>query len=145
MRKITSRYKDEKKRKRNLLIVGIVLIIVMFGSVFGVIVGSFGKDKTESKIEYNGYEFFNQNDLWYTSIGNFNFVFKYNPNQTKDIETELKYLNNYQNKPLYIYSEDYSAEVEIYRNLFYQNQIVERIQPACFSSEKCEGDLPVKT
>lgn len=143
MRKITSKYQERKKQKRNTLVVGIILIFVMFASVFGIVVNSFGKDKeTDSIIEYNGYEFLNENDLWYTSIGNFDFVFKYNPDQTKDIETELHYLNNYQNKPLYIYSEDYDSKIEIYRNL---DQIVERMQPACFSDEKCEGDYPTKT
>lgn len=143
MRRIISKHKEEKKRKRNLLIIGIILIFVMFGSVFGIIVGSFGQSREkELSMEYNGYEFFSQNGLWYTSAGNLNFAFTYHPTETIDVQTNLNPLNNYQNNPLYIYSEDPNAEIEIYRNF---QQIVERIQSACFSNEKCEGDYPIKT
>ena len=54
-------------------------------------------------------------------------------------------LGSYKNKPLYIFSEDSEAELEIYRNLFYQNQIVQRFQEACPEGEKCEKNIPTKT
>ena len=139
MRSITSK---QNKEKRKQIIVGAILIFVMFGSVFGVIVGSFGKKDNTKKINYNGFEFIKQNDFWFTSDGNLNFVFKYNPKEVAKIDSELMYLDNYYGKPLYIFSESEEAEIEIYRNL---NQIVQRMQPACFDGEVCEENWPVKT
>ena len=46
---------------------------------------------------------------------------------------------------MYIYSENSDAETEIYRNLFYQKSIVQRVQSACLEGEECSGDLPIKT
>ncbi len=142
MRKISSRHAEEKKQKRNQIIVGIILIFVMLGSVFGIIVGSFEKEDN-SKINYNGFEFAKQNNRWILNIGNFNFIFQYNPYQVEEINSEnLKYLDNYYNKPLYISSESNEAISEIYINL---KQIAQRIQFACINEKECEGDLPVKT
>ena len=78
IKRIVSKSEQEKKRKRNSMIIGIILIIVMFGSVFGVVVGSLGQGSSgKNKIEYNGYEFFNENGLWKVSIGEINFIFVY--------------------------------------------------------------------
>ena len=143
IRRIISKSEHEKKRKRNLLVIGIILIFVMFGSVFGMIVGSFGQNSSgKNKIKYGEYEFINENNFWKTSIGELEFVFQYFPTQTRNITTPLKNINNYYNKPLYVSSEDVNSEIEIYRNL---QQISSRIQPACFSKENCTGDFPIKT
>ncbi len=143
IKKILSKSEQEKKRKRNSIIIGLILMIVMFGSVFGVVVGSFGQNfSKKNKTEYNGYEFLNENGLWKVSIGEINFIFKYFPTETKDITNILKNVNNYYNKPLYVSSEDLDSEIEVYRNL---QQIASRIQSACFSKEECEGDFPIKT
>ncbi|MEK6844951.1 MAG: hypothetical protein AABX44_01720, partial [Nanoarchaeota archaeon] len=142
-RKILSKLEQEKKRKRNSRIIGVILMIVMFGSVFGIVVSSFGQNSSgNNKIEYNGYKFFNENGLWKVSAGEINFIFKYSPTQTKNITTNLKKINNYYNKPLYVSSEDLESEIEVYKNL---QQIASRIQPACFNNETCEGDFPIKT
>jgi len=152
MRKIRTKFSEAKRRKRNQMIVGIVLILVMFGSVFGVIVGSFGKDKNNENIEYNGIEFFEQNDFWFASKDGLEFVFRNNPEQVKEINIELNYFNNYEGKPLYVYSENYESELEVLRNFFYQNQIVQRVQSACLNESAdifnlasgCETDSPIK-
>ncbi len=143
IKRIISKSEQEKKRKRNSLIIGVILIIVMFGSVFGIVINSLGGDSSgKSKIKYGEYEFTNENNFWKTSIGNLEFVFQYLPTQTGNITSPLKDINNYYNKPTYIYSEDANSEIEIYRNL---QQIASRMQRACFSSENCTGDFPIKT
>ncbi|MFW9873987.1 MAG: hypothetical protein ACFFG0_12845 [Candidatus Thorarchaeota archaeon] len=144
MRKIISKYKEEKRRKRNGIVIGLILVGIMVFSILGY---SFsGGEKTNSnKITYHNLEFEEQNGFWSTNIGNTLFVFKYNPTQVEEIDANLSNVNNYYNKPLYIYSENKEAESEIYRNLFYQNQIVQRMQYACLEGETCEEDLPVKT
>ena len=147
IKKMISSEEQRKKRKRNSLIIGIVLILVMFGSVFGILINSFGgagssNQGGEEKITYQGYEFINQNGLWTTSVGGFNFIFTYLPQQTINITTSVKDFSTYTGKPLYVYSESIEAEAEIYRNLL---DVAERVQRACFSKDKCDGDYPIKT
>ncbi len=147
MRKLGSKRKEAKKHKRNQLLVGIVLASILFVSIFGY---SFGRgdnsEDNENKFIYNEYEFIEQNGFWFTTIGNFEFSFKYNPNETEQIDSSLNLLEDYYEKPLYISSEDVESETEIYRNLRYRNSVVQRMQPACFEDEECANDeLPVKT
>lgn len=142
MRRLKPKGSEAKKQKKNQMIIGVILIIVMFGSVFGVIVGSFGSKKKDSKIEYNGFEFIKQSNFWILQIGDFAFIFKYNPYEIEEIETEVKFLNNYYNKPLYLSSENSGATYEIASNL---DQITLRTQNACLNESDCEEDLPLKT
>lgn len=142
MRKLKSKHTETKKHRRNQITIGVILIFVMFGSVFGIVVGSFGKENDSKKINYNGYEFIKQNNFWVLNLGDFQFAFKYNPNEVEKIDSELEYLNHYYDKPLYISSENSEATSEIYTNL---NQIVQRMQSACLEKEGCEENLPVKT
>ncbi len=143
IKRIISKSEHEKKRKRNSMIIGIILIIVMFGSVFGIVISSLGGDSQgKKKIKYNEYEFSNENGFWKTSINGLEFIFQYSPAQTKNITSPLKKVNNYYNMPLYTYSEDANSETEIYRNF---QQIASRMQRACFSAENCTGDFPIKT
>ena len=143
IKRIVSKSEQEKKRKRHSMIIGIILIIVMFGSVFGIVLNSFGGDSSgKNKIEYNGYKFLNENGLWRVSVGETNFIFRYFPTQTNNITTNLKNVNNYYNRPLYVFSEDLESEAEVYRNL---QQIASRMQSACFNNETCKGDFPIKT
>ena len=144
MRKIISKYKENKKKRRNGIIIGLVLVGVMLFSVLGYAFRGGGNDDIK-KLNYNGFEFVEQNGFWFTNIENFQFAFKYNPQQIEEIDSEVKYLDNYYNKPLYISSENNEAELEIYRNLFYQNQIVQRMQSACLDEKECDENLPVKT
>jgi len=144
MRKITSKYKEEKKRKRNGIIIGLILVGIMVLSILGYSFLGEEKNNNTEKIIYNNFEFENVNGFWTTKINGIPFAFKYNPTQINETESNLTSLDYY-NKPLYISSENKEAESEIYRNLFYQNQIVQRMQYACLEGEVCEGDFPVKT
>lgn len=142
MRSIGSKKDIEKRQKRNQWIIGGILIIVMLGSTFGYAFYHIGSNNGERiKIEYNGYEFLGQNDFWITTIGGYEFMFRYSPTQVEKSEEELNYLNSYSGKPLYIFSEDYVAEVEIYRNL---GDIVQRFQGGCPENITCTQDWPVK-
>ena len=144
MRKIISKQEEARKKKRNQLIVGFALIFIMLLSVLGY---SFsGGNKSTTKIEYNGFNFIKQDDFWILNMKNFNFIFKNNPNQVEKINSDLKNLENYYGKPLYMYSKNYDAELEIYKNLFYYNQIVQRMQDACLEGNQtdCDETLPVK-
>ncbi|MCX6750778.1 MAG: hypothetical protein NTZ83_04935 [Candidatus Pacearchaeota archaeon] len=145
MREIESKKEAEKRRRKNQIIISVILIVIMMGSAFGYAFYRLGGNNTESnKVEYKGYEFTNQNDFWATKIGNYEFMFRYNPTQVERIESEggaLNYLNSYSEKPLYIFSENYVAEVEIYRNL---GNIVQRFQGACLEEKDCPENWPIK-
>ncbi len=116
----------------------------MFFSVLGYSMNSGGDEETE-KISYNGIDFTKELGLWNAKVSNLQFSFVYNPQETEEINSSLKLLENYAGKPLYLYSGDREALTEVYRNIFYQNLIVQRVQEACFEGEKCEGDFPIKT
>ena len=166
MRKLTSKESERKKQKRNQVLVGIVLIGVLVVSVFGIFVNSFGQNQspaTGNQMEYKGYQFFKdqRNNVWITQIGQKQFAFKYSPQDIIDIvensseinfSGNIKTLNNYANRPLYVYSEDYNSKLEIYRNLYNTSL---RTQDACpdknltneYSELKplsCENEWPVK-
>ena len=131
MRKLKSKHTETKKHRRNQITIGVILIFVMFGSVFGIVVGSFGKENDSKKMDYNGYEFIKQNNFWVLNLGDFEFAFKYNPNEVERISGGVNYLTGYQGVVLYVSSENDGATSEIARNLAYQNEIVQRIQFAC--------------
>ena len=149
MRSITSKHKENRKRKRNQTVVGLILIFVMFSSVLGFAFSSFSSHSGRiginnqnniNSVNYNGFEFLEQNGFWILNKNDVNFIFRYNPNQVDRILSEVKPLNNYQGKILYIYSEDILAESEVYTNLL---QFTEDIENACL--EECEEGFAVKT
>ena len=144
MRHIGSKRKEEKKNKRNQLIVGIVLTSILLVSVFGY---GFGTEDTEdSTVIYNGYEFVEENGFWFVEIAGFEFSFRYNPNEVEQINSNLNFLESYYGKPLYVSWDDIESGSEIYRNLIDQNSIVQRMQLACLEGEVCENEeLPIKT
>jgi hypothetical protein len=146
MRKIISKEAEEKKRRKNQLIIGIILIVVMVFSVLGYSLSGLGNNNSSgSVINYNGFKFTQTSNFWNVNVGSNIFSFAYNPTQTEKINSTLNLLNIYSGKPLYLSSEDLGVETEIYKNLFYQNQIVQRVQEACLEGEKCGGDYPTKT
>lgn len=144
MRKIQTEDQVKKKQRRNQWIIGIVLIVVMLGSSFAIIVDSFGSQK-EKKVVYNNVVFQQSNGLWFAQKDGFNLISYYTPFQTENISSSVKSIDNYRNKPLYIYSESREAEIEIYRNFDPQtNAIIQRIQQACPEKTLCSNELPNK-
>lgn len=145
MRGIESADSAKKKQRRNQIIIGVVLVVIMLGSTFGIIVDSFGNKDKEGKIIYNGIEFTKMEGVWVATKGNLQLIFSYNPKETENITSSVKFADNYYGKPLYVYSPDKNAEREIYRNFDPRaNAIVSRIQSACPEGKTCEADVPIK-
>ncbi len=147
IRKITSRQDEERKRRRNQIILGGILIFLMLVSVLGY---SFETNQTTntdtspkaSNITYNGFTFAFLNGLWSTSTNQGEFTFINSPEQSYKVTQDLRPLSSYSGKALYLYSENYDAEAEISRN-FYG---IANIRYACPENEtKCDKNLPVKT
>ncbi len=143
-----SKQAEKKRDRRKQFAVGGVLIFLMFFSTLGYAFQSFGGDGSQEDgenlptINYNGFEFKEQNGFWILNKEGSNFIFRKNPNQVTKINTVISPLNSYLNKPLYIYSESIEAESEIRTNLI---QIVNGIENACLEGEGCVENVSVKT
>jgi len=130
--------------KRNQIILGVFLIIILGFSTIGYALGGRSDEENNQKIDYNGIEFVQDNSgYWYSIVQGNQFITKYNPEETEDIDffSSLN-LNNYANKPLYFVGEIGDGSSEIGRNLV--ERFVLRIQEACLNEDNCEGDLPIK-
>ncbi len=143
MRKIISKESEQKKTRRNQFLVGGILILVMFASLLGYAFNKEQGDSTE-KIIHNGFTFTKESGFWNLKIESLLFSFRHSPKEAEIITAALNPLGNYKDKPLYVYSENPEATSEIYRNLFYQNRIVLRMQDACLEEKDCTGNVPLK-
>ena len=149
MRKLLSEHEESKKRKRRQLAVGLVLIFLMFFSVVGfafqVIGGKGGQIDQQIQtqtINYNGFEFREQNGFWILNKDNINFIFRNNPYQVTKTDSVINDLNNYLNKSLYITSESIEAESEIQTNLA---QLIGKIENACLRECNNNEELPIRS
>jgi len=147
MRRIKSKKEESKKEKRNQIILVTILVVVLLGSTFGVVVNSFGNSNNEeNEINYQGNEFIYQNGFWIFEVEEFVFYFLNTPYETEGVVVKnnvSKKISDYYNVPVYIYSENSDAEIEIYRNLY---SLAERIQETCVEGIECSDEtLPVKT
>ena len=59
MRKLTTRTEQAKKKKRNSLIIGVVLVFVMLFSVLGYSFMGQEQEEDSQKVIHNGFEFIN--------------------------------------------------------------------------------------
>lgn len=139
MQRIITPEEKERKDKRNKIIIGILLVVIMALSTAGYAFFNTEKADTSGKVSYNGHDFYITGNFWTTEISGHKFYFTYLPNETASIKT-TKTLNNYQGKPLYLTENNLAGE-EIARNL---GQFAERVNLACVSGENCTGDLPEK-
>jgi len=154
MRKIISKYEESKIRRRNRFLAGSVLIFVMLFSIIGYsFTGRVIDENNSNSINYNGFEFVKQNGFWNLNLNGVNYVFSYNPKEIQDIsdilgisntELNVKNLDNYKRRILYIHSEDGAAFSEIRNNLFPAH--TQGVQSACLEGEICaDENLPIKT
>ena len=146
MKRITTKEDIEKKEKRNKIILGVILIIIMFGSIGGY---SFLSQPTEDQTEpeneviYNGVSFIRTaNDFWTFNQGDYQFITAYNPEETVNISVPSSInLQEFSGRPLY-YNGDTRTISEVYSVLQY---FTTRVQEVCLENEECTKDLPTKS
>ena len=151
MQKIITQEEKERRKKRNQLVIGIVLIWLMVVSTLGYAfidrTGANSNNSNNEKIEYNGIEFIrDENFYWKFKIQETDFLTKHNPQETEDITfSGSKQIAEYRNKPMYFAGENGEHVLEIARNL---NGIVLRTSNACLENDKeCSQDnenFPIK-
>jgi hypothetical protein len=117
MRRLVSGRQKKRIQRRNQFIVGFILVFLMVTSTLGFAFqgggGSGDTNGDQNVVDYNGFSFENVNGFWVLG----NFVFRNLPNEVPEINSELENLENYRNKPLYIFSESVESESEIIVNL----------------------------
>jgi len=141
MKKIVTKQEQAKKTRRNQLIIGGVLILLMVFSTLGYALSSRSDEGESGKINYNGIEFVKSSEYWYFNIQGQDFITRYNPKEVENISfSSYLSIGNYQDKPLYFVGSGDSV-FEIGRNL---DSFILRTQYACLVGEECEEDLPTK-
>ncbi|MBI2043442.1 hypothetical protein HYT25_03570 [Candidatus Pacearchaeota archaeon] len=122
MKSILSKHDTEKKTKRNRMILGGILVFIMFFSVAEYAL--FGQDPGEDAIQtatdtenYNGFQFSEQNGYWILNVEESSFIFSYNPNEIPRINSIVNPIENYQEKILYLISNNSLANSEIRVNM----------------------------
>ena len=144
-----SRERRERSRKRNQLIMGSILILLMVASTAGFALlnrsylGSNNGLTSETK-NFNGIEFTRSENFggdWVFQSQGGSFVTRNTPEDVEDILfSTISNIGRYVDQPLYFVGSGPGIS-EIARNL---QPYSLRAQNACISSEECEGDLPVK-
>lgn len=144
MRKITSKHVHDKRRRRNNIILGGILIGLMFFSTLGYAFQGFLGDTNTSGdqnvFEFNGFQFTEQNGFLVLDYYGDNLIFRYSPEEINGLELDFNSAD-YSGKKVYIYSEHVIAESEIKTNLI---NIAESVENACPENGNCVG-FPVKT
>ncbi|HTZ42070.1 MAG TPA: hypothetical protein VMC07_02585 [Candidatus Omnitrophota bacterium] len=146
MRRIVSKFEEEKKSKRNQFIIGGILMFIMIISTLGYAFQSQLFDNTGSSVQsiiYNGINFTSQNGFWTANYAGQQLIFANLPTQIpeSDLSNLTKRLSDFSNKSLYIYSEDSGSESEIRINLA---PFAKDINNACPEGIQCNQDFPVK-
>ncbi|NCN87101.1 hypothetical protein GW932_04665 [archaeon] len=145
IKKLSSKEDERKKQRKNNYLIGAVLVIVMFGSVFGIIVNSFDTSNNSEKLTYKGFPLEAQGNVYLLGIGNHSFYLTNNPNDLGELKYDINFsktLANYVGLPLYLDSYSYTYSQQIYQNIF---GYPERIQFACENENDCLDDnLPIK-
>lgn len=147
VKRLVTQREREQQRKKNQWTVGIVLVVLMVLSTLGfAFQGNLYNDPengagNENNLTYNGFEFEFVNGFWLMG----SFVFSYAPTEIPDLKIDsvlnVKGLDNYREKPLYIYSESPQAESEIKVNL---GQIASDVKNAC-PTEETDCEYETKT
>ena len=142
MKKLLTKEKQEKRKQRNQLIIGGILIALMIFSTAGYAITDNKSSGSSEKITYNKIVFTkDSSEYWYFNFQGANLAVKNNPEETKSISSSINLdIQDYSNKPLYFVGDSEEPILELKRNL---SPFVLRINDACLT-ENCSGNFPVK-
>ena len=143
MKRIQTEAEMNKKKKKNQILVGVVMISLLVVSTLGYSLMSSDKDD-DSEVNEFGIDFFKENGFWKIFLDGSTFGFQNLPSEVLDIEVNISSsLEMYSEQPLYFVNPNEGSS-EVLNNI---GQYILRYQKACVLSEgenSCEGDLPVK-
>jgi hypothetical protein len=138
--KIKNQKELETKKKRNQIILGIFLVLIMVISTLGYSLMSNEESNNLKKTE-KGLKFIKQNGLWNTIIDGRAVSFQYLPSELSEVVIQGQIgLLQYSGKPLYFTALDSGARQVI---IFLEPYVL-RYQETCVQGSSCSGDLPIK-
>jgi len=148
IKKLQSKKDQERKERKQQRWLGLGLIFIMFGSVFGVVVAFFSAQKANSPTQetYLGYNLNQGAGFYVLTRGNNNIYLNSNPNNINLLNYEInmsKMVAMFNGNSIYIDAKNTYLYQVLEQNLFtYANRIV----PACIDELDCENNnLPIKT
>ncbi len=144
MRKIVTAQEMEEKARRDKILIGSVLVILMIISTAGYAFFSGEKEGSSEKITYNGITFLrSESGVWAFESQSMQFYTQYTPNETGNISSFiLRSAGDYSGQPLFFLGQS-GARREIEYNL---RSLVTRTQEGCIIGyeEKCNNETPIK-
>lgn len=141
MRKIKTAGELNKNKKRNQIIVGAVLVILMIISTAGYAFMNDKESDTSTTRSYNGLKFYRVGGSWQVVINGNTLYFQNFPNDTNEVQLSGNFnLSSYSGKPLYFVNSN-AASQEILADI---GKYTLRYQEACLNNTGCEN-LPVKS
>lgn len=139
MRKIGSSLDIEKRKKRNVIIMSIIMLFILVGGTAGF---AFIYHDSSQNAQSTGSNSHTQQagDKWQVRIGDQVLPFSNHPDTLESIPVEIQSnINNYAGKPLYLDSNSPTISSEIASTL---GTYASRVQYACFG--ECSSNLPEK-
>ena len=101
MRRIKSMADIERVRKRNNIIMGVAMILLLVASTAGFSLMSSDSEE-ESVVEEMGFEFVRDGGMWKLVFGDDVFSFRYLPSEVGDVDVNVSVeFGDYSGKPLY--------------------------------------------
>ncbi len=141
MKKIETKEQSEKRKKRNHLLIGIVMVGLMVLSTGGYAIMN-NESNGNNFIKYNGIKFYNQNGYWLFIHNNQQFSTQYTPKDTEKISVPINFgLAKYNQAVVYFDTESGQPNNEIYKNIY---PFILKTNMACLDNQTCNGDFPIK-
>jgi hypothetical protein len=140
MKHIETAEMKNRKSKRNNIILGVILILLLVIAPIGYSLMNNSGEKN-SKVKEAGLDFYKVNGLWRTVLDGQEFGFQYLPSEVESVQvTGIYDLGVYASQPLYFVGVNEAAP-EILNNL---QRYILRYQEACINESDCGEDLPLK-
>lgn len=143
MKKIKSEKDIEKKKKKNQIIISVVMIALIGLSTLGyAVMNDDSSSNVDKTFVYAGIKFENVGSYWRILLNQKEFYFRKLPTELGHVEIEGNYsLGDYYQQTIYFVNPNAANE-----GLFYAlNGLALRTQGACFEENCEEQNLPTKT
>src|SRR3989338_1739520 len=135
--------KGVDKAKRNTIIIGVFIVVLMIGSVLALFATPFGE--TTVKAKYNGFDFVRTQQGWTVWLGNQPISFAYLPFDLENITLPGEI--NREAEKIYLVAEDdeqLNTQYQFTRMksiLYYFTKM--RVVDACLQEEGCPEEMPL--
>jgi hypothetical protein len=142
MKKIETEADKERKKKRNNLIVGLIMIFLIGLSSLGYAIMSKTDSASVKPIKYGNLEFTKSNDLWSATINSKVYYFYDLPTSIENVSTaEAIKLDDFYGKTVYFVNINSAIKTLSYA----LDGIASRTQEACLEKTNCTNPaLPIK-